>query len=492
MFVLGAKDASLPDDDQLSDEYSAYIIGEKPKELVGNNGTLEHHDELNLIAVAAKTENQKCCETCYTEFPIHTLVLSTNSDYFQKLFTESGMKENLQQTVTMKVKHGEGIYLERMIQAFYDPAVLTHQHCSDLISLMDIGGQFLCVTFLEHCMSVLETKEIESIEDFDSIFVKLSRLNLSEASVNERLQDFISECTKKLTEKLYPLELDICKHEKFMELDFVTIKHLITSDYATTITEDHLLLFLYKWLQCKDERQTTENIQVLLKNIKLSRLSVLFVCNEIAVNDPTLNKWEVYPLWFSKLMKWQLLTSEAKRLGRGSQQVEAKRQKPSEDLNYPFICDFFYTGECFESTNQFVWRGVSVVPQISVANNENNKWYVQLKFKGEKIFLSENEPKSTYRNFVVVYSLLLNTNEYKALNEGTYDYYRRKKLELGRDLKYELGSIALVDETFLMELKTLGVTLVLYIQGATCSLVGNSLNQVRTSELLLTENFMKI
>ena len=66
MFVLGAKDASLPDDDQLSDEYSAYIIGEKPKELVGNNGTLEHHDELNLIAVAAKTENQKCCETCYT------------------------------------------------------------------------------------------------------------------------------------------------------------------------------------------------------------------------------------------------------------------------------------------------------------------------------------------------------------------------------------------------------------------------------------------
>ena len=50
----------------------------------------------------------------------------------------------------------------------------------------------------------------------------------------------------------------------------------------------------------------------------------------------------------------------------------------------------------------------------------------------------------------------------------------------------------MVDETFLMELKTLGVTLVLYIQGATCSLVGNSLNQVRTSELLLTENFMKI
>lgn len=69
MFVLGAKDASLPDDDQLSDEYSAYIIGEKPKELVGNNGTLEHHDELNLIAVAAKLKTKSVVRHVTQSFP---------------------------------------------------------------------------------------------------------------------------------------------------------------------------------------------------------------------------------------------------------------------------------------------------------------------------------------------------------------------------------------------------------------------------------------
>ena len=69
---------------------------------------------------------------------------------------------------------------------------------------MEIGEHFLCVTFLEHCISVLETKEIKLIEDFDSILIKLSQLHLSEASINEKLQDCISECSKKLTEKLYP------------------------------------------------------------------------------------------------------------------------------------------------------------------------------------------------------------------------------------------------------------------------------------------------
>ena len=435
MFLLASEDASLPDDDELSDK--------KNKQLLGNNGTLKHDDDLNLSVVAGETENQKFRETCYTEFPIHTVVLSTNSDYFLKLFSESGMKENLQQIVTVKVKYRKGIYLERMIQAFYDPAILNHQHYSDLISLMDIGEHFLCVTFLEHCISVLKTKEIKLSEDFDSIFVKLSQLHLGEASINEKLEDYISECTKKLTKKLYPLGLNISMHEKFMKLDFVTIKLLVTSDYATTITEEHLLLFLYKWLQCKVERQTAENIQVLLKNIKLSCLSVLFVYNEIAVDDPILNKWEMYPLWFSKLMKQQLKLLNNKE----SQQEKPERQTPSKnnkDFNYPVTFHFVYTGEYFESKNQFVWKGVCVEPHISVTNNEYNEWNVQLEFTGEKVFPPESEQKRRYiRTFVVVYSLTATeNNNYVPFKRMYYDYYRKETLKIGNNLKYDLGTIA--------------------------------------------------
>lgn len=456
---------------------------------MGNNGTLKHDDDLNQSVVAGRTENQKFSETCYAEFPIHTVVLSTNSDYFLKLFSESGMKENLQQIVTVKVKYRKGIYLERMIQAFYDPAILNHQDYSDLIFLMEIGEHFLCVTFLEHCISVLETKEIKLIEDFDSILIKLSQLHLSEASINEKLQDCISECSKKLTEKLYPLELNISSHEKFMKLDFVTIKHLVTSDYATTITEDHLLLFLYKWLQYKVERQTAENIGVLLINIKPTRLNFQFVYNEIVVDDSILNKWEHYPLWFSVLMKYQLSLLAKKEY----QGVGPERQKPygDEDHNYPVIFHFVYTGEYFESKNQFVWKGVCVAPHISITNNEYNQWDVQLKFIGEKIFPRDKMQNFRYpRYFKVVYSLTATKENYVPLEERYYNYYRRENLNIVSNLEDDFRIIASVDEDFLKELKTSGLTLVLHIPGAICS-VGNSIDIIRTPELLLRESDMR-
>ena len=48
-----------------------------------------------------------------------------------------------------------------------------------------------------------------------------------------------------------------------------------------------------------------------------------------------------------------------------------------------------------------------------------------------------------------------------------------------------------MDEAFLMELKTSGLTLVLYIP-ETCFIVDISLNNIRTPELLLGESNMKV
>ena len=39
----------------------------------------------------------------------------------------------------MKVKNGESLYLERMIEVFYNPNILGTQDYFDLISLMGVG-----------------------------------------------------------------------------------------------------------------------------------------------------------------------------------------------------------------------------------------------------------------------------------------------------------------------------------------------------------------
>ena len=42
--------------------------------------------------------NSGCSEIFYAEFPVHSLLLSINSDYFKKIFGKCGMREELQQT----------------------------------------------------------------------------------------------------------------------------------------------------------------------------------------------------------------------------------------------------------------------------------------------------------------------------------------------------------------------------------------------------------
>ena len=309
------------------------------------------HSFKNASSSGEKTvEKDKSHEKVYSEFPVHCLILCTNSDYFKKLFAQSGMKENFQHKVTVKVKHGEGLYLERMIEAFYNPDILSTQDYFDLISLMGIGGRYLCSTFLEHCMTVLETKDIESIEDFDSVFVKLSKISICEEKVKIKLEHFILTSIKNLSEKLYPLEFETDEHDTFIHLNFITVMHLVASKYAITLTEDHLLLFVYKWLIYNEEEQTSENIGKLLENIRINNLNISFICDEIAVNDPILCKWEGYPSWFSKLLKFHLLSPE-KRAVRDMviQEIESKRLKPQLDKEHPVICEFIYREEKFEN-----------------------------------------------------------------------------------------------------------------------------------------------
>lgn len=224
-------------------------------------------------------------------------------------------------------------------------------------------------------------------------------------------------------------------------------------------------------------------------NIKLARLNFQFLYNEIVVDDLILNKWEHYPLWFSVLMKYQLSLLAKKEY----QGVGPERQKPygDEDHNYPVIFHFVYTGEYFESKNQFVWKGVCVAPHISITNNEYNQWDVQLKFIDEKIFPRDKMQNFRYpRYFKVVYSLTATKENYVPLEERYYNYYRRENLNIVSNLEDDFRIIASVDEYFLKELKTSGLALVLHIPGAICS-VGNSIDIIRTPELLLRESDMR-
>ena len=54
------------------------------------------------------------------------------------------------------------------------------------------------------------------------------------------------------------------------------------------------------------------------------------------------------------------------------------------------------------------------------------------------------------------------------------------------------GNVAIVSESSLVEMKNSGMILVLYVQGASCCLDSDDMNQVKTSEHFLTDRYMKV
>ena len=55
--------------------------------------------------------SQNSKDMLYSSFPVHSIVLCVHSQFFQKMFTESGMKESNDKMFILKVPDGYGKYL---------------------------------------------------------------------------------------------------------------------------------------------------------------------------------------------------------------------------------------------------------------------------------------------------------------------------------------------------------------------------------------------
>ena len=299
---------------------------------------IESLDRNNKAYIVSDISNIRK-EIVYSEFPVHSLVLCVNSRYFDRLLSASGMKENEENMVTVKVNTGQGKYLEKMIHAFYNEESLKELCLLDLLSLLNIAERFSCFGLLKYVIDIINGKEIKSIEDCDSIMKSMTKFDHG-SKIDAETDEIINKSIQFLSKELYPLEFKFNNQELFFNLHYVTIFSLLNSSYAVTVKEDNLFLFLYKWLRSNPELQTEDIIGSLLTSIRYKDLSAAFIYDEITICDQMLNIWKGYPVWFSNLTKYHLL-SVRKKVERGIEmKVEPARIKPYDSTFFKVTCLF--------------------------------------------------------------------------------------------------------------------------------------------------------
>ena len=400
----------------------------------------------------------------YAEFPIHSIVLSTNSAYFKNLFGKTGMKEDKVYIIPMKVGQGEGKYLEKMVESFYDPEILNDMDWSDLVSLMVIGSRYICITFLGYCVKVLCEALIETVEEYDSLLVKLSELSIYDKLISSKLSDYTSQCLKNISEMLYPLEYKDDMHDTFMKLNSVTIMHLVKGNYAVTVKEDHFYLFVYKWFLIEKTRQDSTNISKFLQGIRMKNLEISFICSNFSLDDKILNNWEEYPKWLLRLMKKKLLL--AKKIISGNK-IEGKsgRIKPV-DKCYRFVRLFSYQDGIFKdkSSNPFVWEGLFILPTVSLKKDGNSQYHLELSFYGYNIFDVSVEETITIKLPIFFTMKIGSTANITSEGITSSRGFRTGRLIFDDSKICNFGLVAKIDEAFLLEAKRNGVVLLVYMQ----------------------------
>ena len=194
--------------------------------------------------------SQHSKDMLYSSFPVHSIVLCLHCKFFQKMFTESGMKESNDKMFVLKVPDGYGKYLELLIASFYDQNVLeTLKEVEDVLKVLDMAERYCCLSFIEEGLFVLSKMKYERIEccnmtldsnsHFKSILYPISKEEVKDMCEVEK------SCLMFLAEAVTPLE---CHWDQITNLSYDSLLLILRFGSEIAFSEDTVISFAYDWL----------------------------------------------------------------------------------------------------------------------------------------------------------------------------------------------------------------------------------------------------
>ena len=314
----------------------------------------------------------------YSSFPVHSIVLCLHSQFFQKMFTESGMKESNDKMFVLKVPDGYGKYLELLIASFYDQSVLeTLKEVEDVLKVLDMAERYCCLSFIEEGLLVLSKIKYEGIEccnmilnrnsHFKSILYPISKEEVKDMCEVEK------SCLMFLAEVVTPLE---CHWEQIINLSYDSLLLILRFGSEIAFSEDTVISFAYDWLLEKDH--TPGMVKGIVECFRYPYVSKSFLCERLSVNDQIFSKWSGYAEWLLNAVSYHVFSPDVRR-ERGYMEHELVFRnivKPDVLNKYIFSLqlieewDNFFTTPMVEFRHAGFTFGASVSADTSKSNDD--------------------------------------------------------------------------------------------------------------------------
>lgn len=503
MIVRNTEDSLLEEDkptcSKTPDVITIEIPNHEPCQFLVNEPNDETHEIANTSSIQKSPQvsyNSKE-EQIYTELPVHSIVLCLSSCYFQKLLVDSGMRETSLSIIDIKVNRGEGKFLVLLLKAFYDEETLTEVSLSTLLSIMDIAARFLCTSFVDLGLELLDKKTVKTFEECNTILQCVSRV-FQTFDGNEKYKKTWDSCIKFLCETLFPLEFKFTQQQKFKELDFRTILSLLRSAHAFVLHENHLMIFAYQWLEANPDFQTPEIIQSFVEAIKFENLTVTFLTDELTICDRILSKWAGFYYWFANTLKYHTLSHGNREL-RGYKTPCMAWRGLVKPMNNSLFASKHYTFKENEKQmscdmeNRYLWNGVTLDPVLTIKENDETSSYIRMRLVKYNGFQPQEPVKQFHQRFDFFFCILPGFVPFKPslLKHKRFigKFIRKAEIEFRSVNVSSMHAVAKVDHTFLKTLVEHGLNVTLFFKKTSFSWVKFDTNRVKSSNklILLTE-----
>jgi len=410
----------------------------------------------------------------YSVFPVHSLILSINSSYFKTVTSVTGMQESNQKHIDVKVKKGEGKYVEMLINSFYDQDILKTMNASDLLNILELANRFICDPLIKCILKLLERSLVfKTVEECNQILqqIKFLRAPMASALLKKSFTTLTNLCVKFLVEYFVAIDCSVEKHDKFYELSFDSLLILLSCNHRILWHENNYVYFIINWLSANDERQTEEKISKILQQLRYQYMTARCFKDILTINHVILSKWRGYTKWYVDALLYHSLTSEDRISCEMTKSLEERTLK----LSYPYnlqacALKVVHIGDTFMSLGNhryIIHNGYHLTPTIKFEKiNDGKTWELVLRMN----FGSNIEKKIEHFNltFEIAFGVFLNfkTISFDKCNNNNFvcKNYRSFPVKFNKSNVFQT-TVGTIDEELFQKFITDGIGVSIVFKG---------------------------
>ena len=250
---------------------------------------------------------------------VHSFWLSVQSQYFRSLFYSSGMKENHDKEVHVKVSVSEENAHLILLEAMYQDDVLNDKTVDELLAVLELANKYDLKFVFKKCKYVLQ-------ENAATLEISTQIMHMIRVKHNmDDVDDLAATLQLVLVEVLSPLD-ENWQNEEFTSLSEPSLKYLLSSDDLAVQSENTVFHALMHWMEQNEiDPASLKETNDLLAVVRFKLVTIDYLYNVIN-NHPIASKMPKFNELYLGGMTYHAIPAKQKELLE-RQPVERKKHE---------------------------------------------------------------------------------------------------------------------------------------------------------------------